>query len=370
MIHHRGRKNKWRSGMTVAEALPRKGSRRYKMTISLNVLNHLGINLFSKVPAVLSEVVANAWDTDAHEVLIDIDKENDQIVVKDDGVGMTEEDINRRYLNVGYRKREELTGTTPEGREPMGRKGIGKLSVFSIAKTVEVYSTKNGERNAFRMNSDDIQKQIKSRENTGIYRPVPLNHDLIDFDKGTKIILRDLTKRLISAERFLRRRLARRFSIIGAKHNFAVILNDVPISAKDRGYYNKMEFIWHLGGLEHLEEDFFEEREGRRGLRQNVRKHFEVSEVIDPALGWTATGWIGTIDEQKSIDEDNNTIAVLARGKLIQEDVLKDLKEGGVYSKYLVGEVHADFMDTNSRRLRRAFRCFLHSLGSSGYSCG
>jgi hypothetical protein len=28
--------------MTVAEALPRKGSRRYKMTISLNVLNQLG----------------------------------------------------------------------------------------------------------------------------------------------------------------------------------------------------------------------------------------------------------------------------------------------------------------------------------------
>ena len=32
--------------MTVAEAIPRKGSSRYKMTISLNVLNHLGINLY------------------------------------------------------------------------------------------------------------------------------------------------------------------------------------------------------------------------------------------------------------------------------------------------------------------------------------
>jgi HSP90 family molecular chaperone len=89
--------------MTVAEAIPRKGSSRYKMTISLKVLNHLGINLYSNVPAVLSEVVANAWDADAHEVTIDIDKEKDEIVVKDDGVGMTEEDINLRYLNVGYR---------------------------------------------------------------------------------------------------------------------------------------------------------------------------------------------------------------------------------------------------------------------------
>lgn len=333
--------------MTIIDPPPIKSS-PYEMTINLNVLNHLGIGLYNNVPAVLSEIVANAWDADATDVHIDIDKEKGEIVVYDNGVGMSEEDINERYLNVGYRKRDEMPGKTPGNCEPMGRKGIGKLSVFSIANTVEVYSTKNGERNAFRMNTDDIKKQIKSREKTGVYRPVPLDHDLVDFDRGTKISLRDLTKRLISAERFLRRRLARRFSIIGAKYDFAVILNGVPISAKDRGYYNKMEFIWHLGGLENLEEDFFEEQEGRRNLRQNVRKHFEVSETVDSALGWTATGWIGTIDEQKSIDEDNNTIAVLARGKLIHEDVLKDLKEGDVYSKYLVGEVHADFMNTNS----------------------
>jgi HSP90 family molecular chaperone len=74
--------------MTVAEAPVSKASRRYKMTIGLNVLNHLGINLYSNVPAVLSEVVANAWDADAHEVTIDIDKGKDQIVVKDDGIGM------------------------------------------------------------------------------------------------------------------------------------------------------------------------------------------------------------------------------------------------------------------------------------------
>lgn len=44
----------------------------YKMTIDLNVLNHLGMNLYSSIPAVLSEVVANAWDADATEVRIDI----------------------------------------------------------------------------------------------------------------------------------------------------------------------------------------------------------------------------------------------------------------------------------------------------------
>lgn len=35
---------------------------KYTMSLSLNVLNHLGINLYSSIPAVLSEIVANSWD--------------------------------------------------------------------------------------------------------------------------------------------------------------------------------------------------------------------------------------------------------------------------------------------------------------------
>ena len=35
---------------------------KYRMTISLNVLNHLGLYLYSNTPAVLAEVIANAWD--------------------------------------------------------------------------------------------------------------------------------------------------------------------------------------------------------------------------------------------------------------------------------------------------------------------
>jgi hypothetical protein len=34
----------------------------YKMTVDLNVLGHLGINLYSNIAAVLTEAVANAWD--------------------------------------------------------------------------------------------------------------------------------------------------------------------------------------------------------------------------------------------------------------------------------------------------------------------
>ena len=48
--------------------------RPLKMQISLNALEHLGMNLYSNVPSVLSEIVANAWDADATHVRIVLDK--------------------------------------------------------------------------------------------------------------------------------------------------------------------------------------------------------------------------------------------------------------------------------------------------------
>lgn len=72
------------------------------MTLSLNLLNHLGINLYSNVPAVLSEIVANAWDADAQNVNIVIDKIAGTIIITDDGHGMDLDDINGKYLTIGY----------------------------------------------------------------------------------------------------------------------------------------------------------------------------------------------------------------------------------------------------------------------------
>ena len=60
---------------------------QYEMTISLNVLTHLGFGLYSNIAAVLSEVVANSWDADARQVCISIDTENEIVTIQDDGHG-------------------------------------------------------------------------------------------------------------------------------------------------------------------------------------------------------------------------------------------------------------------------------------------
>ena len=55
----------------------------YYMTISLNVLNHMGLNLYSNTPAVLAEVVANSWNADATNVNIKFDIEGKTVTISD-----------------------------------------------------------------------------------------------------------------------------------------------------------------------------------------------------------------------------------------------------------------------------------------------
>ena len=147
---------------------------RYVMRISLNVLNHMGLYLYSNTPAVLAEAIANAWDADASRVDVTLDTSARTITVRDDGVGMDLDDINDKFLYVGYQKRQGVSGRhTAKRRKPMGRKGIGKLSLFSIANRISVYTRKDGAQpESFLMDAHKIRVRIRKREETT--RKLPL----------------------------------------------------------------------------------------------------------------------------------------------------------------------------------------------------
>ena len=315
---------------------------KYRMTLSLNVLKHLGLGLYSNVPAVLSEVVANAWDADAKHVDINIDPKAGIIKIKDDGHGMTVKDANERYLTVGYERRKSRGGaTTPIlGRPVMGRKGIGKLSLFSIAETVEVHSVRNNERHGFVMELKEIEKAIADGEE-GVYTPEEIDPRDIGLSGGTLITLSNLKRRLNQASRWLRRRLARRFSVIGGDHDFAITLDRRPVTVQDRDYYDKIQYIWTFGKRG-------EEAREACGQLDHIKKR--PTETGDGDGSFAIEGWIGTALEAGQLrdsetDESINKIVVMVRGKLAQEDILEEFGEGGVYSKYIIGEIHADFLD-------------------------
>ncbi|MEH0585621.1 ATP-binding protein [Streptomyces sp. B21-106] len=315
----------------------------YRMTLSLNVLNHLGLNLYSNIPSVLSEVVANAYDADAEIVCIDIDRTAGSVVVFDDGVGMTADEVNERFLNVGYQRRLGAAGGTSSklGRKVMGRKGIGKLSLLSIAEVVEVFTAKDGQKSAFRMDVNAIRREIE--ESGGMYHPTPIDTAEIDFTHGTKIVLRQLKKGLVNTAGALRKRLARRFSVLGAEHKFNLLVDGKEVTIEDRDYFHRLQFVWTF------EDD---------GKSLQISKRCTNAESIKigaPGVlpSGVVTGWIGTASNAGRLRDDDgdnlNKIFLMVRGKLAHEDLLEEISDTSMYSTYLIGEIHADFLDVDDK---------------------
>ena len=313
----------------------------YKLTLDLRVLDHLGIKLYSNAAAILSEAVANAWDADATKVSITTGGQS--IVIEDNGVGMGLGEINERFLSVGYDKRKKEGEKSAKGRPFMGRKGIGKLALFSIAGEIEVHTTKGGQEHAFKMVTADIKAAMKSA--TKEYNPPTIQ--FAGPKHGTRIVLRRLTKKRTAASlQALRKRIARRFSVIGysgaAGDRFEVQINGRSVGPKDRDDLKAVEFLWEFG----------EERLPVSSLPM-LRERFVLPNRVSPRKSaWKVSGWLGAADEPKKLRNDEagtlNGIVVIARGRLIQENLLDKLNYTRILGSYLTGQIEADFLDVGS----------------------
>ena len=301
----------------------------YEMKFDIGTIKHLGLQMYSTLPPVIGELVANAWDANATRVDITIpvdpiDQKRSEIIIKDNGIGMSDKDVRKRYLIIGRDRRErDGSDRTPEPlkRKIMGRKGIGKFSAFGIAKEIDVESVHKGITSHFLMNYD----KLLEKENERVIQ-LPQLPPSGSISKGTRITLRNIIKfknRRISIET-IRRGLARRFSVIG-HDDFEVVINDQPISIEERDLQRRLA----------IDED------GNKYLW----KYNE--EEIKEGTGWTVTGWIGAVD-RTSPDKDkiDRGIVLMARGKLVQEPFVFDAVVGQQFAlSYLIGELHVDFTD-------------------------
>lgn len=185
----------------------------YRINIDKKVLRLLGAQLYGDTPSIISELVQNAYDADAKAVWITINTVSEMsIVVQDDGIGMTPDEVNSRFLNIGQDRRS-MYPESPGGRKVLGRKGIGKLAVFSLAKVVDVYSKTVNDVAACRLDFDAIT--LKNEE------PISLDENSVVFEKdflskketGTKIILRSIQKDVSRSLNYIVNRLLRTFDV-------------------------------------------------------------------------------------------------------------------------------------------------------------
>lgn len=328
-------------------------SEKYTMQISRLTIDKLGIQMYDRVSAVLAELIANAYDADAENVKITLPfgqylarrisghviDQGFEVVIQDDGHGMTAEEVNEYYLNVGYNRRAKRSERTPKhGRRVMGRKGIGKLAPFGICHEVEVISA-GGDRtdsgyvvSNLILDLDDIlNEQTDEQGNVLPYHPYPGQNDgdYADYP-GTKLILRRFDRRRVPTREELDRQLAARFGL--SQSNWSVRLEDS--TRKDSPIELGTLNVDVMSGTRIVVDD----------------RPVKVEDKFLPVTGWVAYAK----DPYK--DEVMAGVRLYARGKIVAQTRDFDIKTGftGEFKmrSYLTGAIQAEWLDEEEDYVR------------------
>lgn len=311
----------------------------YKFSVDLAAVEHLGLNLYSNTAAALTEIIANAWDADATEVHITVDDDFEKIIIEDNGHGMSVEDINEKFLKVAY-KRRLVDPTSPNGRPVMGRKGIGKLALFSIAQHIDITSKlENNPSGSLSIDVNELKDHIEKKTD---YHPVPIVSEDFTLEQGTRFVLTGLlTSRINQSITAMKKRIARRFSIIGDKDNFNVYVNNEKIDHKDRDDFRNLQFVWT-----------FENGSDYRFPEDVKSFTFSKSTITHEQHTYEFDGWVGTALKPKDLNTEDmgnlNGISIISRGRVFQENILDKISENRIMKSYVTGVIQADFLDADA----------------------
>ena len=145
--------------------------------ISTNLLEQIGVNMYSRYQRAIGELVVNGYDADANFVQVRIDETRDVIEIEDNGSGMDEDDIRNQFMFLGTRQKRAVPRTPVYHRLPIGQKGIGKLAGFGIARCIEIRTTKDGIHYEFRLDRDELENS----ERRGKLNEAVLNRSRIEL---------------------------------------------------------------------------------------------------------------------------------------------------------------------------------------------
>lgn len=299
--------------------------RRLRMMVAGGLVKHLGLQMYSGAVPSLAELVSNSWDAMATEVKLHLPlsrplEPGDEIVVTDNGHGMTWDECQNKYLVIGRNRRQlqgdlsDMHGAIPK-RRVMSRKGIGKLAGFGIADKIEVRTVRNGGITHFAMKFSDIERIPTGLDN---YEPEVLSEDgqTTMEPSGTTIRLKDLKIQRAIPEDTFRASLSRRFTIL-SDPNFSVLVNDSRVTKQE------MPFQFRF---------------------PETPNSWDNEDVVG---GGSVKFWMG-FTEKPIKDDLGRGIVVFCRGKLAQQPWSFDIPSVGNQAyglSYLTGEIQADFLD-------------------------
>ena len=114
-----------------------------KFRTRARAIDLLGRQQIAGIPTAINELYKNAHDAYADNVEVDFFENENLLVLRDDGLGMTEDDFLNRWLVLGTESKVKSSKLAPPPvptnkllRPILGEKGIGRLSVGAIGKQV------------------------------------------------------------------------------------------------------------------------------------------------------------------------------------------------------------------------------------------
>ena len=323
--------------------------KEFYFKISLSVLNHLGRKLYRSFVTVLGEAVSNAWDADATHVYIYVDKKNNKMLIKDDGLGMSDDDFQNKFLKIGYSKRKD--GTHSERERPyIGRKGIGKLALLSCANKITVISkVPGGQYIGGTIDNSGLDQAITDDLTPSDY---PLGACTLEtfgthtknHTQGTIILFEDINEGIKHTLPFLKKTIALYFRFALLDKDFNIFLNGEKIttSCLDDLAANT-EFLWTINAIAdpyvaHLKEIFTEEHNESKDLKISGTIRGFIASVKKPR-----DLKIMTADERVGLD-------LFVNGRLREKDILKHMPTARVVESYIYGQIHCDALDDDVDR--------------------
>jgi len=327
------------------------GDKQFTFEISLSVLNHLGRNLYRSFATVLGEAISNSWDADARNVWIYLDDDNNSFWIKDDGIGMTADDFQNKFLKIGYSKRKNGKNRSKKGRPFIGRKGIGKLALLSCAERISVISKERGgeyvggvidNSKLDEAITDDLmpqQYQLASVDTEGFakYTKGHGHGTILRFEK-----LKDGVRRSFD---FLSKIIALYFRFSLLDKSFKIYLDGDRITHKHLDdLAQKTQFVWKIGDYEDPYLDALEKRFAReRG--EHEQRTLTVSGIA---------GFVASVEKPRDLKitttEDRAGIDLFVNGRLRETDILKHIPTARLPESYLYGQIHFNGLDDDTDR--------------------
>ncbi|WP_159640145.1 ATP-binding protein [Erysipelothrix anatis] len=219
-----------------------------RFSVSNNSVTHLGRNLYSTTPPALAELIANSYD--AYATVVDIEMNEEQVIIADNGKGMTVDGIRSKYALIGRQKLLESPFLKLAERKPMGKKGIGKLASFSIGEKYTVYTkTLDGEKwITFCLEYKKMIDKFDEDYTVNYQEIEDLPEELSkyrDYEHGFIIVIEQLIRKAIkSTGTGIENQVSRRFYL---SDDFEVNMDGEPISLIANEYYTNLNFVVYFG---------------------------------------------------------------------------------------------------------------------------